>query len=64
MKNLFYLQINQIQKYFLWNYKTQSRKKIVELCKKSNLKYTIIRSPLVYGPNIKGNFGLILKAQN
>ena len=26
------------------------------------MKYTIIRSPLVYGPNIKGNFGLILKA--
>ena len=42
--------------------KLKAENKIVELCKKSNLKYTIIRSPLVYGPNIKGNFGLILKA--
>ncbi len=42
--------------------KLKAENKIVDLCKKSNLKYTIIRSPLVYGPNIKGNFGLILKA--
>jgi UDP-glucose 4-epimerase len=42
--------------------KLKAEKKIVELCNKSNLKYTIIRPPLVYGPNAKGNFGLILKA--
>ena len=35
---------------------------IIKLCKKSTLNYTIVRPPLVYGPNAKGNFGLIIKA--
>ena len=34
---------------------------VMDLCSKSELKYTIIRPPLVYGPNLKGNLLTISK---
>ena len=40
--------------------KLEAEKQIIKFCNCSNLKYTIVRPPLVYGPNAKGNFKLIL----
>ena len=51
---------NPQDNYGLSKYKAE--KIIVKLCKSSTLNYTIVRPPLVYGPNVKGNFGLIIKA--
>jgi len=46
--------------YGISKYKAENM--IIKLCNKSTLNYTIVRPPLVYGPNVKGNFGLIVKA--
>jgi len=35
-----------------------------ELCEGANMEFVIVRAPLVYGPNVPGNFGDLLRLAN
>ena len=36
--------------------KYEAETKLIELCQKTDMKYTIFRPPLIYGPGVKANF--------
>ena len=42
--------------------KFEAEEKLKILCKNSNMDLIIVRPPLVYGPGVKGNFSLLMKA--
>lgn len=42
--------------------KFEAEEKLKALCQNSNMDLVIIRPPLVYGPGVKGNFSLLMKA--
>lgn len=42
--------------------KLLAENKIIEVCEKSNMQYTIIRPPMVYGDKYKGNMTRLIKA--
>jgi len=44
--------------------KLEAEKYLFRLCKHNNMKLSIIRSPAVYGPNIQGNIGRLLRVCN
>ena len=44
--------------------KGEAEKELQDLCGQTTLKYTIIRPPLVYGPNVKANFLSMMKWVN
>ena len=44
--------------------KLEAEHALVEIAGASDLEYTIIRAPLVYGPNVPGNFYRLLNAVN
>lgn len=46
---------------YSWS-KLEAEKKIRNICEDNNLDYIIIRSPLVYGPNVKANFFKLIEA--
>ena len=41
--------------------KLEAEREIKSLCKGSRMEFVIIRSPVVYGPGVKGNINFILK---
>ena len=41
--------------------KARAEKELQSVCSRSNLEYTIIRPPLVYGPRVKANFLSMIK---
>lgn len=41
--------------------KFEAEKKLIDFTKKSEMEYTIIRPPLVYGARVKGNFNKLVK---
>ena len=44
--------------------KIEAENAIIKICEKTSLTYTIIRPPLVYGPNVRANFLSMLKWVN
>jgi nucleoside-diphosphate-sugar epimerase len=44
--------------------KGEAEQELQDLCSRTTLKYTIIRPPLVYGPNVKANFLSMMKWVN
>ena len=42
--------------------KFEAEQELKILCKNSNMDLIIVRPPLVYGPGVKGNFNLLMKA--
>ena len=44
--------------------KIKAENAIIKICEKTSLTYTIIRPPLVYGPNVRANFLSMLKWVN
>ncbi len=42
--------------------KFEAEEELKKLCQNSNMDLVIIRPPLVYGPGVKGNFNLLMKA--
>ena len=44
--------------------KIEAENAIIEICEKTSLTYTIIRPPLVYGPNVRANFLSMLRWVN
>lgn len=41
--------------------KWEAEQSLLMLCKNSNMNLVIIRSPIVYGPGVRGNFDLLIK---
>jgi nucleoside-diphosphate-sugar epimerase len=41
--------------------KLAAEEELISLCKTSSMEYVILRPPLVYGPNVKGNFASLIK---
>ena len=41
--------------------KLEAERVLAEICSRANLKYTILRPPMVYGPSVRGNFGKLVR---
>ena len=41
--------------------KIEAETKLIEICQKTDMKYTIFRPPLIYGPGVKANFFNLIK---
>tara|TARA_Y100000768_G_C23749220_1_gene573072 strand:- start:45 stop:767 length:723 start_codon:yes stop_codon:yes gene_type:complete len=60
-KPFFYNDLNQASDPYAIS-KFEAEEKLKTLCQNSNMDLVIIRPPLVYGPGVKGNFNLLMKA--